>query len=36
MFGIGTVELIIGSVCLLFIIAIVDGIIVMSMKKPHD
>ncbi len=36
MFGIGFTELIIGGICLLFIIAIVAGIIVMSTKKPHD
>jgi hypothetical protein len=34
--GIGFFELIFGVVCLLFIIAVVAGMIVLSMKKPHD
>jgi hypothetical protein len=33
--GIGIFE-ILGAVCLLFLVAVVAGVIVISMKKPHD
>ena len=36
MFGVGIFELIIGVGCLLFIIAVVAGIIVLSTKKSDD
>ncbi len=36
MFGIGFFELVIGGACLLFVIAVVAGIIVLSTKKPPD
>ncbi len=34
--GIGIFELILGAACLLFLVAVVAGVIVLSTKKPHD
>ncbi len=36
MFGIGLIEIIIVGVCLLFVAAVVAGIVVLAMKKPND
>jgi flagellar basal body-associated protein FliL len=36
MFRYGLIEIILGVVCLLFIAAVVAGIIVMATKKPRD
>ena len=36
MFGVGIIELIIGALCLVVIVAIVAGVIVKIKKKPDD